>query len=52
MAECDRISDHDRQRLLQLARHALDARVQRRPAPPIERGGAVVRARGALGSID
>src|SRR5688572_24555537 len=45
------ISDDDRRRLLQLAREALDARVRRRPPPPIDRGGAFDWPRGAFVTI-
>lgn len=38
----------DRNRLLQLARRALEAHVRREPPPPVEAGGALDAARGAF----
>jgi AmmeMemoRadiSam system protein A len=41
----------DQQRLLRLARLALEARVRREPAPPVEQGGAMELACGAFVTI-
>ena len=41
----------DRERLMALARHALVARVTRRPAPAVPRGGALDECRGAFVTI-
>ncbi len=45
------LSQLDQQRLLALARRALEARVRRQPAPPAERGGALEWPRGAFVTI-
>jgi AmmeMemoRadiSam system protein A len=45
------VSPGDQQRLLRLAREALDARVHRRTPPPVERGGALDWPRGAFVTI-
>ncbi len=45
------ISREDQQRLLLLARQALDARVRRAPSPPVERGGALDWPSGAFVTI-
>jgi AmmeMemoRadiSam system protein A len=47
----ERVAPEDQQRLLRLARHALEARVQRRTPPPPEQGGALDWPRGAFVSI-
>src|SRR5688500_5610143 len=47
----DTIGSDDRARLLALAREALDARVNRRPAPAAPKGGAFDLMRGAFVSI-
>lgn len=47
----DRIEDEDRQRLMRLARRALEARVLGRPGPAIDRGGALDWPRGAFVTI-
>jgi AmmeMemoRadiSam system protein A len=44
----DPINPQDQRRLLQLARRALEARVNRTPAPPGDGGGARGRPRGAF----
>ena len=45
------ISTDDQQRLLRLARQALDARVRKAPSPPVERGGALDWPCGAFVTI-
>jgi len=45
------ITPEDQQRLLALARRALEARVRRQPPPRAERGGALEWARGAFVTI-
>jgi AmmeMemoRadiSam system protein A len=45
------IGADDRQRLLALARRALEARVARQPLPPAERGGVLDEPRGAFVTI-
>ena len=45
------ISSDDQQRLLRLARQALDARVRREPPPPVEYGGALDWPCGAFVTI-
>ncbi len=47
----DRVPVADQQRLLALARRALEARVRREPAPPAEPGGALDWPRGAFVTI-
>ena len=41
----------ERERLIRLARRALEARVGRRPAPPLEGGGVLDRPMGAFVTI-
>jgi AmmeMemoRadiSam system protein A len=45
------LSDDDRQRLLRFARRCLEARVQRQPPPPVERGGGLDAPMGAFVTI-
>ena len=45
------LSAHDRDRLLQLARQCLEARVRREPVPPPERGGGLDEWIGAFVTI-
>lgn len=45
------LSSEDRQKLLKLARHALEAHVRREPPPALERGGAFDEPLGAFVSI-
>ena len=45
------IAAEDRQRLLSLARAALEARVRRQPAPAVPQGGALELRRGAFVTI-
>ncbi|MBI2827804.1 MAG: AmmeMemoRadiSam system protein A [Acidobacteria bacterium] len=45
------LSEHDQQRLLTLARRALEARIRRQPPPRPERGGALEWPRGAFVTI-
>lgn len=45
------LSRDDQRRLLRLARRALEARVQRLPAPPVERGGGLDLPMGAFVTI-
>jgi len=45
------LSLDDRVRLLRLARRCLDARVQREPPPPVERGGGLDELMGAFVTI-
>jgi AmmeMemoRadiSam system protein A len=49
--ESEGINRDDQQRLLALARRALEARVRRETAPPPERGGALEWSRGAFVTI-
>jgi AmmeMemoRadiSam system protein A len=45
------LSEHDQQRLLALARRALETRVRRQPPPLPERGGALESPRGAFVTV-
>ena len=45
------LGDRDQQRLLALARRALEARIRRQPPPRVERGGALEWPRGAFVTI-
>jgi AmmeMemoRadiSam system protein A len=45
------LSETDRERLLALARRALEARVRRDPAPPVEHGGGLDVPMGAFVSV-
>lgn len=47
----ERVSDADQQRLLRLARRALEARVRGQAAPPLERGASLDLPRGAFVTI-
>ena len=47
----DTIADEDRQRLLRVARQALEARVRNQPAPPVPHGGALDWPSGAFVTI-
>ena len=49
--EFEVLGPEDRQKLLTLARHALEARVRREPPPALERGGAFDEPLGAFVSI-
>lgn len=51
MIDIQTINDEDQQRLLSLARRALEARVRREAPPPPDRGGALEWPRGAFVSI-
>lgn len=51
MIEIHTINEHDQQRLLSLARRALEARVRREPPPLPDRGGALDWPRGAFVTI-
>jgi AmmeMemoRadiSam system protein A len=49
--ECALLGVEDQQRLLDLARRCLEARVRRQPQPPVEHDGALDARRGAFVSI-